>query len=154
MKISANSPENYIDKLPDDRKNAIKSLRQVILRNLPQGFEEMILYGMITYVVPHSTYKKGYHVDPNTPLPFISIASQKNYIAFYHMGIYADQNLQAWFKSEYPKYSIAKLDMGKSCIRFKNPENIPYDLLAELVKKISPETWIKTYESKIHHVKK
>ena len=154
MIIKAETPENYIDQLPNDRKTAMKKLRQIILTNLPRGFEEMILYGMIGYVVPQSLYPKGYHVNPKIPLPFINIASQKNFIAFYHMGIYADKSLLTWFKSEYPKYSKTKLDMGKSCIRFKNIENIPYSLIADLVKKVTPETWIKTYESSINHKKK
>ena len=122
-------------------------LRNVILENLPAGYEETIVYNMIGYVVPHSLYPGGYHVNPEIPLPFINIASQKRFIAVYHMGIYADKSLLDWFKSEYPKYSKVKLDMGKSCIRFKKTDQIPFNLIAELVKKITPEAWIKTYES-------
>lgn len=147
MIIKAKTPEDYINQVPDERKPAIKKLRQVILQNLPKGFEETISYDMIAYVVPHSLYPKGYHVNPKIPLPFINIASQKNFIAFYHMGLYAKRELLEWFKSEYPKYSKTKLDMGKSCVRFKNIENIPYDLIAELVKRISPEAYIKFYET-------
>lgn len=146
MIIKATTPEDYISQIPDDRKPAVEKLRQVILNNLPKGFEETIIYGMIGYVVPLSLYPKGYHVNPEIPLPFINIASQKKFIAFYHMGIYSDTDLLEWFKSEYPKYSSAKLDMGKSCIRFKSIENIPYSLIADLVKKITPENWIKSYE--------
>ena len=147
MIIKAKTPEDYINQIPDERKPAFKKLRKVILQNLPKGFEETISYDMIAYVVPHSLYPKGYHVNPKIPLPFINIASQKNFIAFYHMGLYAKRDLLDWFKSEYPKYSKTKLDMGKSCVRFKNIDNIPYDLIAELVKRISPEAYIKFYES-------
>lgn len=147
MKIEANSPEEYINNVPDDRKEPMAKLRQIILENLPVGFEETMSYGMIGYVVPHRIFPSGYHCDPKLPLPFINIASQKNFIAFYHMGIYAMPTLLAWFLSEYPKYSSAKLDMGKSCIRFKKMDQIPYELLGELVKKITPQHWIDAYTS-------
>ena len=99
------------------------------------------------YVVPHSLYPAGYHCNPSDPLPFMSIASQKNFVALYHMGIYADPELLAWFEAEYPKHSKTKLKMGKSCIRFKNLKNIPYDLIAELVTKMPPEKWIGVYDA-------
>ncbi len=146
MQILAETPQEYIEKLPDDRKEIIGKLRTVLLENLPNGFEEMIIYGMIGYVVPHSLYPPGYHCDTKLPLPFINIASQKNFIALYHMGIYADPELMSWFVSEYPNYCTAKLDMGKSCMRFKKPEQIPYDLIALLAKRMTPESWIKLYE--------
>lgn len=146
MQIKAETPEEYIEKIPEDRKPVMEELRSVILKNLPQGFKETIGYGMIGYVVPHSLYPAGYHCDPSLPLPFMSIASQKNFIGVYHMGIYADQKLMDWFTSEYSKYSKTKLDMGKSCIRFKKPEQIPFKLIGELAQKITPEEWIKTYE--------
>lgn len=101
------------------------------------------------YVVPHEIYPAGYHCDPKLPLPFVAIASQKNFIAFYHMGIYAIPELQKWFTTEFPKHSTAKLDMGKSCIRFKKPEHIPYQLLGELIKKLPVKDWIKVYEENI-----
>ncbi|MBK7711154.1 MAG: DUF1801 domain-containing protein [Bacteroidales bacterium] len=153
MIIKAKTPEDYINQIPDERKPAIEKLRQVILQNLPKGYEETISYDMIAYVIPHSLYPPGYHVNPKIPLPFINIASQKNFIAFYHMGLYANRDLLEWFKSEYPKYSKTKPDMGKICVRFKNIENIPYDLIAELVKKISPEAYIKFYETILHRTK-
>lgn len=149
MKIETNSPDEYINQLPDDRKIAMALLRQRILDNLPKGFEETISYGMIGYVVPHSIYPDGYHSNPKLPLPFINIASQKNFIAMYHSGIYAENELSEWFKNEYPKYCKTKLDMGKSCIRFKKIEQIPFDLIALLVKKMSCEKWIKIYEANI-----
>ncbi|MBE2279726.1 MAG: DUF1801 domain-containing protein, partial [Ignavibacteriaceae bacterium] len=112
-----------------------------------QGYEETICYGMIAYVVPHSIYPNGYHCDTKLPLPFLSIASQKNFVAIYHMGLYANEELLNWFTTEYPKHSKSKLDMGKSCIRFKKPENIPYELISELVSKVSVNDWINIYES-------
>lgn len=151
MQIKVDSPNQYIDQLPDDRKDAINILRKSILDNLQKGFTETMSYGMIGYVVPHSIYPDGYHCDPKLPLPFISIASQKNFIALYHMGIYADHSLLEWFTTEYPKHSKAKLDMGKSCIRFKKIDEIPYGLIGELVGKMSLTQWIEIYET---HLKK
>lgn len=139
--------EQYIQNLPDERREVFLKLRQTILDHLPKGFEECISYGMIGYVVPHSMYPKGYHCSPELPLPFINLASQKNFVALYHMGVYANEKLLNWFTTEYPKHSKAKLDMGKSCIRFKKMNDIPYDLIGELVAKISPEQWIELYES-------
>jgi hypothetical protein len=147
MQIKADSPDKYSDQLPEDRKTAIEKLRKVILRNLPKGFVETMSYGMIGYVVPHSLYPKGYHCDPKLPLPFMNIASQKNFIVLYHMGLYANKQLLEWFTHEYPKHCKAKLDMGKSCIRFKKPDQIPYELIGELTGKISPEEWIKMFEA-------
>ncbi len=150
MTINANSPEEYIDKLPEDRREYFSKLRNVILANLPDGFEECMTYGMIGYIVPYSIYPNGYHCEPKQPLPFLSIASQKNFIALYHSGIYAIPELLDWFVSEYPKHSRRKLDMGKSCVRFKKAEEIPYELIAELVKQINPHRWIEVYEMNIN----
>lgn len=149
MKVNAGSPEEYIKHLPEDRQQVMKKLRQTILDNLPEGFAETMSYGMIGYVVPHSVYPSGYHVDPKLPLPFISIACQKNYVAVYHAGIYADRNLLEWFTLEYPKHSRQKLDMGKSCIRFRNTEQLPYKLIGELAGKMTSAEWIRIYESGI-----
>jgi uncharacterized protein YdhG (YjbR/CyaY superfamily) len=149
MTIEAKSPAEYISKLPQERAEAITKLRQVILANLPEGFEEMMIYNMIGYVIPKSIYPPGYHVTPELPLPFINIASQKNFVALYHMGIYAFPELLDWFTSEYPSYVKTKLDMGKSCIRFKKIETIPYELIGELVSKMTAEQWIEIYESNI-----
>ena len=146
MKYVANSPEEYIAQLPEERQGPFNKLRDTILENLPKGFEEKMGYGMPAYVVPHSIYPEGYHCDPKLPLPFINIASQKNFIAFYHMGIYSDPKLLKWFIEEYPKHAKNKLDMGKSCMRFKKMDQIPYLLLGKLVSKVKPEDWIKTYE--------
>lgn len=149
MKIEANSPNDYISKLPKDRQEVVSELRKVVLDNLPKGFSEEMSYGMIGYVVPHSIYPDGYHCDPKLPLPFLSIASQKNFVAFYHMGIYSDEKLLDWFVKEYPNHSNYKLDMGKSCIRFKRMNDIPYELIGELVRRISVDNWIQTYETAI-----
>ena len=146
MQSKAQSPELYIAELPDDRKIAMQKLRDVVLKNLPKGFEEVIDYGRLTYVVPHSIYPNGYHCDPKMPLPFFSMASQKNTINIYHMAVYLDKDLYNWFVSEYPKHSSLKLDMGKSCIRFKKIDAIPYDLIGELLAKIIVENWIEMYE--------
>ena len=147
MTSDAKNPDDYINSLPEERKIYMEKLRDVILQNLPKGFHEGMNYGMLGYYVPHSIYPKGYHCKPADPLPFMGFASQKNSINFYHMGIYAKKDLYDWFVSEYPKHSTRKLDMGKSCIRFKKFEEIPFDLIGELVTKISVEDWIATYES-------
>lgn len=146
MKYEANTPGEYISQLPEERRKAFSRLREVILQHLPEGFEETMTYGTISYVVPHSIYPDGYHVDPKIPLPFISLGSQKNFIAIYHMGMYTNQELEHWFVAEYPKHSKTKLDMGKSCIRLKNPAAIPYELIAELVQKMTVNEWISAYE--------
>ncbi len=151
MQSKASSPQQYINELPDDRKEPLQKLRQVILDNLPNGFEEAMSYGMLGYVVPHSIYPDGYHCSPELPLPFMNLASQKNFVAVYHMGVYANNDLMAWLTSNYPKYSNRKLDMGKSCIRFKKIEDIPYDLIGELAAKMSVEEWIGIYESSIRN---
>ena len=148
MQSKAESPEEYFAQLPEERKEAMNTLRQIIKENLPDGFEEGMNYGMIGYYIPHSSYPDGYHCDPKLPLPFMNLASQKNFIAVYHMGIYADPELMDWFTSEYPKYVKTKLDMGKSCIRFKKMETIPFELIGELCRKMTPENWINLYEEK------
>lgn len=151
MTSNAKTPEEYISELPDDRKEVITRLRKLISENLPEGFEETMQYGMIGYVVPLSTYPSGYHVKPDTPLPFIHLASQKNHIAIYHSGIYTDDALMNWFTTEYAKKVSTKLNMGKSCIRFRNPKHIPYELIEELVGKMTPGEWIEIYENTIKH---
>lgn len=149
MQSKATSVKEYLEEVPDDRKEFFQKLRDTILANLPKGFQEEMNYGMIGYVVPLSLYPAGYHSTPNTPLPFVNIASQKNHIALYHMGLYSDPALLDWFVKEYAKHGTSKLDMGKSCIRFKKPEQIPFDLIGRLMKKISSAEWIKTYEETI-----
>lgn len=149
MQYEAKTPSEYMDMIPEDRKEPMSKLRKIITENLPNGFEEVVSYGMLGWVVPHSLYPAGYHCDTKLPLPFAGIASQKNFISFYHMGIYADKELYDWFVAEYPKHCKTKLDMGKSCIRFKKPENIPYELIAQLISKMTPQQWIAIYESNV-----
>jgi hypothetical protein len=146
MQSKAATPQEYLDTLPEDRKQAINELRKAILKNLPKGFSEVMAYGMLGYVIPHSLYPNGYHCDPKQPLPFINIASQKNFIAVYHMGMYSDKKLLDWFTKEYPKHSKTKLDMGKSCVRFKKLDQIPFQLMGELASKMTPKQWIEVYE--------
>ncbi len=146
MQSKATTVAAYLKELPAERKEPMAKLRNVILENLPKGFKEVMSYGMIGYVVPHSIYPAGYHCDPKQPLPFLCIASQKNFIALYHMGVYLDQKLLKWFVDEYAKVVPSKLDMGKSCVRFKKPEHIPYKLIGELCSKITVEQWIEKYE--------
>ncbi|MFM6976203.1 MAG: DUF1801 domain-containing protein [Sphingobacteriaceae bacterium] len=148
MQLAAPKVSQYIAQLSPDRQAAITQLRQVILKNLPKGFAEDFNYGMITFVVPHSLYPAGYHCNPVLPLQFMAIASQKNYIALHHMGIYANADLLDWFVQQYEQRSSHKLDMGKGCIRFKKPEQIPLDLIGQLAAKITPQQWINTYETK------
>lgn len=149
MKSEAKTIEQYLDQLSVDRKSVFEQLRKTVLDNLPLGFEEMMSYGMIGYVVPHSIYPAGYHCDPKLPLPFINIASQKQYIALYHMGIYANAQLLEWFKAEYSKHCKSKLDMGKSCIRFKKVNEIPMGLIGALCSKMTPKDWIDLYEASV-----
>lgn len=146
MQREATSPSEYIEQIPDQQREAFVVLRDTIKQNLPSGFNEEMSYRMIGFVVPHSIYPNGYHCDPKLPLPFISIAAQKNFIAFYHMGIYSNPELLRWFTSEYPKHCKLKLDMGKSCIRFKKYNQIPFALIAELVRKMSVQDWISNYK--------
>ena len=147
MQSKATTIDAYLAELPEERQDAIGKLRTAIKKNLPKGFKEVMSYGMIGYVVPHSLYPAGYHCTPELPLPFLNIASQKNFIAVYHMGIYADPALLKWFTDEYTKAATVKLDMGKSCIRFKNPEQIPFKLFGELMSKMTVKDWIEKYES-------
>lgn len=145
MQSKATTVAEYLKSLPEDRQKAMKELRNVIVKNIPKGFKEEMSYGMIGYVVPHSIFPAGYHCNPSLPLPFINIASQKNYISVYHMGLY-DGELLDWLKKEWSKGSTRKLDMGKCCIRFKKPEDIPYELIGKLVSKVTPKQWVETYE--------
>lgn len=147
MKPNGKTVEEILRNLPSDRAAQFNKLHSVIVKNLPKGFEAAISYGGLGYVVPHTIYPAGYHCKPSEPLPFAGIASQKNSINFYHMGIYSDPKLLDWFVNQYPKHSKQKLDMGKSCVRFKKIDEIPYDLIGELMKKMSVEEWINIYET-------
>lgn len=149
MKPNGTTVEEILANVPEDRSEAFNKLHSVIVENLPEGFEAAISYGGLGYVVPHSIYPNGYHCKPIEPLPFAAIASQKNSINFYHMGIYSDQKLLDWFVSEFPKHTKQKLDMGKSCIRFKKMNDIPYKLIGELMSKVTVQDWISIYEKEL-----
>ncbi len=149
MQSKAKTVQEYLAAVPEERQEAFTRLYQTIRDNLPAGFQEGIHYGMIGWVVPHALYPAGYHVNPKQPLLFVALASQKNHIAVYHSGLYSDPELMAWFVRGYAKFSVRKLDAGKSCLRFKKPEQIPIELIAELMRKMTPQDWITLYESKI-----
>ncbi|XMO88149.1 DUF1801 domain-containing protein [Algibacter sp. AS12] len=149
MQSKATTVKQYLDELPEDRKEPITKLRQQILDNLPKGVEETMSYGMLGYVIPHSVYPQGYHCNTKLPLPFMNLASQKNFIAVYSMVIYSKQEVMDWFTAEYAKRCKYKLDMGKSCMRFKKMDDIPFDLIGELTAKVSAEEWINIYETTI-----
>lgn len=153
MQSSAKTVEDYLNDLPEDRIAPMVKIRNALKKNLPKGFKEEMNYGMAGYVVPHTIYPAGYHCDPKAPLPFIGLASQKNFIALYHMGIYADPSLLKWFQDEYKKADVGKLDMGKSCIRFTKFDKIPYTLIGELAKKMTTTDWIILYESNLKRKK-
>jgi hypothetical protein len=148
MQSKATTVDEYINSLPEDRSEAIEAIHKVIKKNLPKGFEATMQYGMISYVVPHKLYPSGYHCNPKDAVPFVSLASQKNFIAIYHMAVYQGE-LHDWFVKEWKKHSDKKLDMGKSCIRFKKFEDVPLKLIGEMMKKISPKQWIEIYERTI-----
>jgi hypothetical protein len=149
MKASGNTVNEILKNLPAERSLPFNKLHETIVKNLPKGFEAAISYGGLGYVIPHALYPNGYHCKPEEPLPFAGLASQKGSINFYHMGIYLDPELLDWFVSEYPKHSKQKLDMGKSCIRFKKLDDIPYSLIGQLMKKMTAKQWINMYESKL-----
>jgi hypothetical protein len=153
MQSKAKTPDEYMAALPEDRKKVMMEIRKAILKNLPKGFHEVMSYGMLGYVVPHSMYTPGYHCNPKQPLPFINLASQKNYISLYHMALYEGKLLE-WFKKKWTEETVHKLDMGKCCIRFKKTEDIPIRLIGELASKITPAKWIEIYEGHMLNPKK
>ena len=146
MQSKAVTPKQYLEELSEDRKAPIEKLRQQILDNLPKGIEEAMNYGMLGYVIPHTVYPEGYHCDPKLPLPFMNLASQKNFVAVYSMVLYAKPEVMDWFIKEYAKRCKYKLDMGKSCIRFKKMDDIPFELIGELTSKVDTQEWIRIYE--------
>ena len=154
MTIQAETVREYLDQLPDDIIKVMSTIRKTLKANLPKGFKETIQYNMPGFVVPHRIYPDGYHCDPKVPLPFINFASQKNFVALYHMGIYADPKVLKWFTTEFQKHCKGKLDMGKSCVRFKKMDDIPYELIGELAKKFTVEDWVTLYERKVKNSRK
>jgi len=153
MRSKALTPQDYLAEIPADRQKAFAKLRSVIKKNLPKGFKEAMGYGMTGWMVPHSKYPAGYHCNPGDPLPFMGIASQKHFIAIYHMGIYADPTLLKWFTKAHAEASTRRLDMGKSCIRYKKPDDIPFELIGELATKMTPDEWIAIYEKNMKRKK-
>ena len=148
-KNAATTPDEYVAGLPEDRREMISAMRKVINDNLPEGFKECLSYGMIGWVVPHSLYPPGYHCDPKLPLGFMNLASQKNHISLHAMCLYGGNKHLEWFQNEWPKHSKKKLNMGKACIRFAKPEDVPLDLIGQLAARITPQQWIDMYEKAI-----
>ena len=153
MQSKAKTVDQYLAELPDDRREALQAVRKVIRKNLSKGYEEGMQYGMIGYYVPHSVYPPGYHCDPKQPLPFASIASQKNHMAIYLMCIYGDAEQEAWFRQAWAKTG-KKLDMGKSCVRFKRIDDVPLDVIGEAIKRVPAKKFIEHYESVIKTIGK
>ena len=148
MQSKAKNVEDYLAELPEDRRVAISSVRDAILKNLPEGFEEGMQYGMIGYYVPHSLYPDGYHCNPKQPLPFTHLASQKNYMSLYLMCICGDETLRDWFVAEWEKTGL-QLNMGKSCVRFKTLEDIPLKLIGQAIRKVSVKQFVNSYEKSL-----
>ncbi len=149
-----NEVELWLADRPENQQAALQELREVLRNRLPTGFNEVVQGTMLAYVVPHTLYPAGYHANPKQPLPFISLAGQKSGISLYHFGVYATPEVEAWFRAEYPKHSSTKLDMGKSCIRFKKPDQTPFVLIGELASMITPKRWITLYEATIRQPSK
>ena len=148
MQSKATTVEEYLAELPKDRRDALEAIRRIILENLPKGYEEGMQYGMIGYFVPHSVYPPGYHCDPKQPLPFAGLASQKNHISIYLMCIYSDRKHEAWFREAWAKTG-KKLDMGKSCVRFKKIDDVLLKVIGQAVKRVSTKKFIEHYESAV-----
>jgi len=146
MRIEATSVDDYIEHVPERWRDSLRRMRAAIKERLPRGFEETLSYGMIGFVVPKSLYPQGYHAKKDEPLPFISLAAQKEYISLYHLGIYAVPGLFSWFVEAYEKEKGRKLNIGKSCMRFKKDEEIPYGLIRDLCSRMSVDEWIRLYE--------
>lgn len=148
MRSQAKTVDQYLADLPDDRREALQAIRTVILRNLPDGYEEGMQYGMIGYFVPHSVYPPGYHCDPTQPLPFAGLASQKNHMSIYLMCIYGNEQHMAWFRDAWAK-SGKTLDIGKSCVRFKKLDDVPLNVIGDVIKRVPVKKFIDQYESVI-----
>jgi hypothetical protein len=148
MRSEAKTVEEYLAELPEDRREALQAVRQTILDNLPEGYEEGMQYGMIGYFLPHSVYPPGYHCDPKQPLPFAGMASQKNHMSIYLMCIYGDPKQEEWFRKAWAKTG-KKLDMGKSCVRFKRIDDVPLKVIGQAVKRVPARKFIDYYESTI-----
>jgi hypothetical protein len=149
VQSKAGTVEQYLAELPPERQPVMQALRDAVRCALPAGFAEAMNYGMIGYVVPHSLYAAGYHGDPKLPVPFINLASQKQHIAVYHMALQADAALLQWFTAEHAKASPKRLDIGKACIRYNKPDDVPVELIGQLAAKMTPRQWIELYEKAV-----
>lgn len=149
MTSNAETVETYLEELEPERRELVEAIRAAIHRGLPPGFEERMIYGMIGWVVPKDTYPAGYHCDPSLPLPFINLGNQKASVNLYHMGLYVIPGLLDWFQNSWREQTSARLDMGKSCVRFKRLDNVPLSLLTELATRVTVEEWVSVYESGI-----
>jgi uncharacterized protein YdhG (YjbR/CyaY superfamily) len=145
MQSKSKNVEEYMAALPEDRREAMAAIREVILKNLPKGYEEGMQWGMPSYFVPLSAYPAGYNCQPDQPLPFVGLASQKNHMAFYGFCIYMDEELKNRFVEDWKKTG-KKLDMGKSCVRFKKLEDVPLQVIGDAVKRVPMKKYIKQYE--------
>lgn len=145
MTSNAKTVDEYLALLPDDRRDALEAVREVILANLPEGYEETMCYGMIGYVVPHSLFPAGYHCDPKQPLSYAGLASQKNHMSLYLMTVYGDAPTAEWFKSAFTAAG-KKLDMGKSCVRFKKVSDLPLDVIGQAIARVPAQAYIEQYE--------
>lgn len=148
MPTKATTPAEYLASLEPERRAAVTKLHRVIKKHLPKGFVDTISYGMIGYVVPHKLYPAGYHCDPKQPLPFMSLASQKQGVSVHHLGLY-EGSIVPWFTKEWKKATDAKLDLGKGCVRMKKVDDIPYELFGNLAARMTPADWIALYEKKL-----
>ena len=147
MQSKAKTVDEYLESLPADRREAIEAVRDIVLANLDSGYEEAMAYGMIGYGVPHRVYPKGYHTDPKQPLPFAALASQKNFMSLYLMGLYAGTSHTKWFHDAWKKSGKKKLDIGKSCIRFKKVDDLALDVIGEAIRRMPASKYIEQYEA-------
>lgn len=146
MQSKATTVAAYLASLPPDRRSAIEAVRKVLLANLDKAYEEMMVYGMIGYVIPHSLYPSGYHCDPTKPICFAGLASQKNHMAIYLMCVYGNVKEETWFRDAWAKTG-KKLDMGKACLRFKKIEDVALDVIGEAVKRVPAKKYLAAYEA-------
>jgi hypothetical protein len=141
MKTAAKTVDEYLQSLPEERRAVVNAVRKVIRANLPEGYAECVQYGMIGYVVPHSIYPAGYHCDPRQPLPIAGLAAQKNYFAMHLMAVYGHPETEQWFRKAYLA-SGKKLDMGKACVRFKKVDDLPLEVIGQLIARVPVKAYV------------
>jgi hypothetical protein len=146
MQSSAKTPTEYLASLPPERRRELAAVRSVIKEHLPKGFVETMQYGMITYVVPLKVYPAGYLGKKDVPVPYASLAAQKGHLALYLMCVYGNPKLERWFKSAWEK-SGKKLDMGKSCVRFKSADALALEVIAEAIERTPVKDFVELYEA-------